>query len=158
MKGNLWTGAELHNLFFNYEGRLNRKPFNIVFTGLLFLYCIVAIIFSSNIILIPLLFIIIIFTLCPGIKRLNDRGYSGLKYYKYFFFIPLILMILTIRICPDLTKECEYPMIDSIGNLSSLVLFASCIWATVQMCFLRGTQGPNEYGPDPLETSSENVL
>jgi len=33
----------------------------------------------------------------------------------------------------------------------SLLSFAISIWAIVVLGFLRGTRGPNRYGPDPLE-------
>jgi uncharacterized membrane protein YhaH (DUF805 family) len=40
------------------------------------------------------------------------------------------------------------------GTLASLILglgaFAVSIWALVELGFLRGTSGPNRFGPDPL--------
>jgi uncharacterized membrane protein YhaH (DUF805 family) len=31
--------------------------------------------------------------------------------------------------------------------------FAISIWALVELGFLRGTSGPNDYGPDPLASA-----
>jgi hypothetical protein len=29
-------------------------------------------------------------------------------------------------------------------------VFIATIWGLVEMCFLKGTSGPNRFGPDPL--------
>ena len=51
-------------------------------------------------------------------------------------------------------------MLDPIGRLadSDLVSFplslaglVVAVWGLVELGFLRGTVGPNQYGPDPLE-------
>lgn len=34
----------------------------------------------------------------------------------------------------------------------SLASFAVSIWGLVELGFLRGTPGPNQYGPDPITT------
>jgi uncharacterized membrane protein YhaH (DUF805 family) len=38
-----------------------------------------------------------------------------------------------------------------IGGALTLVASAILIWAFVELACLRGTIGPNRYGPDPLE-------
>ena len=35
-----------------------------------------------------------------------------------------------------------------------LASLAISIWGLVELGFLRGTVGPNQYGPDPLQTPS----
>jgi uncharacterized membrane protein YhaH (DUF805 family) len=37
-----------------------------------------------------------------------------------------------------------------VASGAGLVSFAISIWALVELGFLRGTPGPNQYGPDPL--------
>jgi uncharacterized membrane protein YhaH (DUF805 family) len=41
------------------------------------------------------------------------------------------------------------------GTLASILLglgaFAVSIWSLVELGFLRGTRGPNRFGPDPLK-------
>jgi uncharacterized membrane protein YhaH (DUF805 family) len=72
-----------------------------------------------------------------GIKRLHDRDKSG-WWIVLFYFGPLVL--------------------DAIGNsiegpasfLLSLAGFAIAIWGLIELGFLKGTTGPNQYGPDPL--------
>jgi uncharacterized membrane protein YhaH (DUF805 family) len=73
-----------------------------------------------------------------GIKRLHDREKSG-WWILLFWLGPSVL--------------------SGIGSTSSastsfvfhIASFAVTIWAIVELGFLRGTLGPNEYGPDPLE-------
>jgi uncharacterized membrane protein YhaH (DUF805 family) len=31
------------------------------------------------------------------------------------------------------------------------IFLIGAIWLTIELGFLRGTAGPNDYGPDPLE-------
>ena len=67
-----------------------------------------------------------------GIKRLHDRDKSG-WWLLVFYLVPMLL--------------------NGLGDVSmifSLVAFGITIWAFVELGCLRGTQGPNIYGPDPL--------
>jgi uncharacterized membrane protein YhaH (DUF805 family) len=40
------------------------------------------------------------------------------------------------------------------GFVLHLVSFAITVWAFVELGCLRGTVGPNRYGPDPLEPAA----
>jgi uncharacterized membrane protein YhaH (DUF805 family) len=66
-----------------------------------------------------------------GIKRLHDRDKSG-WWLLVFYLLPVIL--------------------SGHGAILSLVSFAVSIWGLVELGILRGTAGPNKYGPDPLST------
>jgi uncharacterized membrane protein YhaH (DUF805 family) len=78
--------------------------------------------------------------LAIGIKRLHDRGRSG-WWILLFYFGPGVLAAAQ--------NSAEN------GTLASLILglgaFAVSIWALVELGFLRGTRGPNQFGPDPLK-------
>jgi uncharacterized membrane protein YhaH (DUF805 family) len=41
-----------------------------------------------------------------------------------------------------------------VGVLFNLASFAISIWAIVELGCLRGTDGPNTYGPDPLQADA----
>jgi uncharacterized membrane protein YhaH (DUF805 family) len=41
-----------------------------------------------------------------------------------------------------------------LGFVLHLVAFAITVWAFVELGCLRGTVGPNQYGPDPLEPAA----
>jgi uncharacterized membrane protein YhaH (DUF805 family) len=77
--------------------------------------------------------------LAIGIKRLHDRDRSG-WWILLFYFAPAVL---------------SGAQTLSDGQLASLILglgaFVISIWCLVELGFLRGTSGPNRFGPDPLQ-------
>ena len=66
-----------------------------------------------------------------GIKRLHDRDKSGL-WLLVFYAGPTVLGMA------------------NLGTIGTLASFAVSIWGLVELGFLRGTAGPNKYGPDPI--------
>jgi uncharacterized membrane protein YhaH (DUF805 family) len=73
-----------------------------------------------------------------SIKRLHDRNRSG------WWMLPFVA-------APGLYSQCEDRLGDSYAAaLVGLAVFIVFIWGYVEMCFLRGTSGPNRFGPDPL--------
>jgi uncharacterized membrane protein YhaH (DUF805 family) len=76
--------------------------------------------------------------LAIGVKRLHDRNKSG-WWILLFYFVPSILNGFSLNF--------EGPA----STLLTLAGFAISLWALVELGFLRGTVGPNQYGPDPLE-------
>ena len=70
-----------------------------------------------------------------GIKRLHDRDKSG-WWLLVFYVLPGVLNTIGESL--------------AAGWIFTLASFAVSIWALVELGFLRGTAGPNRYGPDPL--------
>jgi uncharacterized membrane protein YhaH (DUF805 family) len=70
-----------------------------------------------------------------GIKRLHDRDKSG-WWLLVFYVLPGVLNAIGETL--------------AAGWIFSLASFAISIWALVELGLLRGTAGPNRYGPDPL--------
>ena len=70
-----------------------------------------------------------------GIKRLHDRDKSG-WWLLVFYVLPGVLNTIGESL--------------AAGWIFALAGFAISIWALVELGFLRGTPGPNRYGPDPL--------
>jgi uncharacterized membrane protein YhaH (DUF805 family) len=91
--------------------------------------------------LIILAFIIVswVSAFAVGIKRLHDRDRSG-WWILLFYFGPAVLVL---------------AQNSADGALASLVLglgaLAISVWWLVELGFLRGTSGPNRFGPDPLK-------
>ena len=83
-------------------------------------------------------------SLAVAIKRLHDRDKSA-WWLLLFFLVPSILY--TIAYYTDLTSTgaVEVRLILGLACLSII------IWFLVELGFLRGTAGPNRYGPDPLQ-------
>jgi uncharacterized membrane protein YhaH (DUF805 family) len=94
------------------------------------------------IVLIPML----ISYFAVGIKRLHDRDKSG-WWILLFYVGPFVLNGISA------TSES-----DLVSSFLALASFAITIWALVELGFLRGTVGPNQYGPDPLATEQTAVV
>jgi uncharacterized membrane protein YhaH (DUF805 family) len=77
-----------------------------------------------------------------GVKRLHDRNKSGWL-IVLFYVVPSIL--------GGIANTSEQAVASFVLGLGSLVI---SIWGLVELGFLRGTVGPNAYGPDPLQTSA----
>ena len=71
-----------------------------------------------------------------GIKRLHDRDKSG-WWLLVFYVLPGVLSTIGDSLATG-------------GLIFAVASFAVSIWALVELGLLRGTGGPNRYGPDPL--------
>jgi uncharacterized membrane protein YhaH (DUF805 family) len=92
--------------------------------------------------------ILIISTWCfaaIGCKRLHDRNKSGWCMVP-FFILPLLL-----------AKAAEWPGAPVVDAFFLLIAFAINIWAFVELFCLKGTKGPNEFGPDPLAKAPKRI-
>jgi uncharacterized membrane protein YhaH (DUF805 family) len=98
--------------------------------GLEFLLVTIAILV---ILYIPLIWI----GLALGAKRLHDRDKSA-WWLLVFYALPTILSTVADR------------MEDAQFIVLHIVSFGISVWAFVEIGCLRGTVGPNRYGPDPL--------
>jgi uncharacterized membrane protein YhaH (DUF805 family) len=74
-----------------------------------------------------------------GIKRLHDRNKNGWL-IVLFYVAPSILA--------SIANTSEQAVVSFVLGLASFVI---SIWGLVELGFLRGTAGPNPYGPDPLQ-------
>ena len=76
--------------------------------------------------------------LAVGVKRLHDRDKSG--WWILLFWLGPGILSSWQTAAPDLGG----------GFILALAAAAIAIWALVELGCLRGTPGPNQYGPDPL--------
>jgi uncharacterized membrane protein YhaH (DUF805 family) len=93
--------------------------------------------FSIIVVLLVVFVPMIVSGFAIGIKRLHDRDQSG-WWILLFYFGPAV--------ASALAHNSE----SGAAAVLSLVGFGISIWAIVVLGFLRGTRGPNSYGPDPL--------
>jgi uncharacterized membrane protein YhaH (DUF805 family) len=77
--------------------------------------------------------------LAIGVKRLHDRNKSGL-WIIVFYIVPWILGGIA-------NKQGD----DTPALIAALIALVCLIWGLVELGFLRGTRGPNRFGPDPLQ-------
>jgi uncharacterized membrane protein YhaH (DUF805 family) len=74
------------------------------------------------------------------LKRLHDRNKSG------WWIVPFFL-------APNLLHKAGDWLGDSyLAGFVMLFMLALSLWGFVEMLCLRGTRGPNRFGPDPLGT------
>jgi uncharacterized membrane protein YhaH (DUF805 family) len=144
-------------LLTSFEGRINRKPFWLSYIALVAIFMVVAIaIFAvleargtnvtdrlaNRIGLIGLL-ILLYPSAALMVKRLHDRDRPGIL--AALFLGPSLLVAITDAL--GITGRETWNTLDYL--LNGLVLIVS-LWALIELGFIRGTPGPNRYGPDPL--------
>jgi uncharacterized membrane protein YhaH (DUF805 family) len=132
------------DLLFSFRGRVNRAKYwlvAILFTAIFSVVAGAIFVYSQTVpafIVIGILFLVAFYiSMAISAKRLHDRDKSG-WWLLVFYGIPAVL--------------------NGIGELiggAALYVFyiaamAIYIWAFVELGCLRGTVGPNRYGPDPL--------
>jgi len=138
-------------LLFSFQGRLNRKPYWLtnIAVGVIILVAIAIVMvgerrfaeaFLTMAILIILYLPLFWVSLALGAKRLHDRDKSAWW---------LVLFYVGPGIAGSIGNEME-----NMGFVLHLVGFAITVWAFVELGCLRGTVGPNQYGPDPLEPAA----
>ena len=161
---------DLRYLYTSFEGRINRKPFWIA--GLILF--VVAIVISFAV-LMPISaanatmgavagLILSLAFLYPGValgvKRLHDRGKSGLL--MVVFIAPGLIS----QLCDLLGITGSYQTIaghsihmpNTLGWILNIVTLGVAIWALVTLGFLKGTSGPNSYGQDPLMSDDRQAV
>jgi uncharacterized membrane protein YhaH (DUF805 family) len=140
----------MSQLLFSFQSRLNRKPYWMTILAItvivLVLIVLALVMFGERdfwaggallavlvIIYIPLIWI----GLAIGAKRLHDRDKSA-WWLLLFYLAPSVLSAAA----------------NHAGDVGLIILhlasFAITVWAFVELGCLRGTVGPNRYGPDPL--------
>ena len=137
-------------LLWSFQGRINRKPYWLA--GLAIVVAMIVLLslaagagdFSggSGTVLVLLILSIpfIWIALALGAKRLHDRDKSA-WWLLVFYLLPSILQ-----------GAGEHA--GGQGVVLALVGLAISIWALIELGFLRGTAGPNRYGPDPLAAAA----
>jgi uncharacterized membrane protein YhaH (DUF805 family) len=87
---------------------------------------------------IPNLVFAIRFLAATAVKRLHDRNKSG------WWIVPFFIAPILLSKVGDWLGD-SYP-----ADYLMLVLIALSLWGFVEILCLRGTSGPNRFGPDPL--------
>jgi uncharacterized membrane protein YhaH (DUF805 family) len=138
------------HLFFNFDGRANRRKFWIAVLVIVAVKVVLAILDYATdqsrmvqALNSMLNIVLLIVAIAVGVKRLHDRNKSG-WYLLLFYFVPGVLVV----ICYEFRLFGEDASI--IPTVLWLLAFAVGVWTFVEMGCLRGTVGVNQYGPDPV--------
>lgn len=141
----------LIGLLFSFEGRINRGKFWLAVLA----YVIISIVLAFLLIIPVLGWLLagigylgmIVSGIFVAIKRLHDRNKPG-WWVAIFYVIPMILSGASAYMTYDAGEQ------TSMAMLISLISLAISLWAFVELGCLRGTVGPNQYGPDPIAPQS----
>jgi uncharacterized membrane protein YhaH (DUF805 family) len=145
-------------LFFSFTGRINRGKY---WLGIL-VYVIIALVLATlgyaagETMAFQLLNIIVNIGLFIGglalaAKRLHDRDKSA-WWILLFCVAPGVLIALG-AFFATYGSGMEETGSMIAGGLFSLIGFVLLVWAFVEIGGLRGTVGPNRFGPDPLDVA-----
>ena len=88
-----------------------------------------------------------------SIKRRHDRNNSGLDVWIYYALaiINLLLNALGFGLTTTNVQGIDIPTPGPISMVLGIILAVYGIYLLVVCGFLKGTTGPNSYGPDPLQ-------
>ncbi len=96
------------------------------------------------------------FSLALDIKRIHDRGRSA------YLLIPVYLFSLLVILSESFgwdqaiiwavtnTLEGTLPFEAYVLSAFVVIMITYSLWMLIELGFLRGSDGPNKYGPDPL--------
>lgn len=89
-----------------------------------------------------------------SVKRLHDRDRTG-----WWLLVQTLLVVLTVFLVvlafamPEEQRSAWWAIAAPVG----IAAFVISIWLFVEIGFLKGTQGPNRYGLDPLGASQADA-
>ena len=146
-------------LYTSFEGRINRKRY---WMGLIVLIIVMIVVMFVAIFLVGgsvlvndtrtrlVTFVLQLLFLYPSaaliVKRLHDRNRPS--YFAAFLLVPMVIKAVT-----DLMGMTGDPVSqNALDYLLNIIIFAVSVWFFIELGCLRGTVGPNQYGPDPLGT------
>ena len=88
-----------------------------------------------------------------SIKRRHDRNNNGLDVWIYFALsiINLLVNALGLGLTVTNVQGIDIPTPGPISLVLGVILAVYGIYLLVVCGFLKGTTGPNSYGPDPLQ-------
>jgi uncharacterized membrane protein YhaH (DUF805 family) len=138
-------------MLFDFRGRINRARFWLALLIYVIFFAAVigiasALSSSLDTLLLAALFAyvpLVMSAVAVGIKRLHDRDKSA--WWLVLFATPLVLPFVAAALDEVVSPESSLTF-----AVAQYVGFAITIWAFVELGFLRGTIGANQYGSDPL--------
>jgi uncharacterized membrane protein YhaH (DUF805 family) len=92
-------------------------------------------------------------TLALGLKRRHDRDSSGKDLIAYYVLALLLVLSQAFGIgyvTTDIGNGVMIPTPGTVATALSTIVGLLGLYLLVVLGFLRGTKGPNSYGPDPL--------
>jgi uncharacterized membrane protein YhaH (DUF805 family) len=141
-------------LFFSGKGRINRKPYWIGTLVMIVMSLLLGMAAGTFLIMSPSIGLIAVIlsglvTLVPAYflmaKRLQDRGRPGAM--AWLLLVPI--MIQNVQTLTGALGGGSDP--GTFDVVFGSVIMVIGLWFFIELGFLRGTPGPNRFGPDPLD-------
>ncbi len=131
---------EWSELFFSWNGRVNRMPFLVAAGILLLLFSLYESVVESNLALhlitgLPVYGLLGFTAVCALAKRLHDRGRSA------WWSAPVLISLALVTPWQ--------------ANLWDFVAAIFLVWATVELALMPGEQGDNRFGPNPQRPAAQ---
>ena len=145
---------DLGYLFTSFDGRINRKPYwlaSLILVAAAILVMVVLVValdplsaaFRIGTFIVQLALLYPVSALMA--KRLHDRGRP--TWWIAIALVPMVLqgLLQAMGVIGNPLQS------NALDYLFGLIVFVVGIWFLIELGFLRGTPGANQYGPDPLE-------
>jgi len=85
--------------------------------------------------------------LALSVKRLHDRDRTGAWVFLQILLVFLAVIMIVVAIAVPKEQDGLWVILAGLTGIAALVV---SVWLFVELGFLRGTRGPNRFGPDPL--------
>jgi uncharacterized membrane protein YhaH (DUF805 family) len=148
--------VNLASLLLRFDGRINRAKYwlaTLIYAMVNLLLALFDRVWDQSVGFEALSFVInigvFVSGLAVGTKRLHDRDRSA-WWLLLFYFLPSVLLV-WILIDVDIGSNVTLRYVSLL-----LALLIIWIWQIVELGCLRGTIGPNAYGPDPLASNGRS--
>ena len=123
----------MQRLLFSFQGRINRAKYWLVLVGM---WVVVAVVFGA-------LFAPMMTAADPSAAMASMGAISFIVMAVLYILLIWIGLAVQVKRWHDRNKSGWWVLI-------ALVPFIGVFWALIECGFLKGTAGPNPYGPDPL--------
>jgi uncharacterized membrane protein YhaH (DUF805 family) len=149
---------DLGALLFSLQGRINRAKYWIglivvTLANVLSIMAVVAIfgVSSTSVVLTVLIALAMLYpTYALMAKRFQDRdkpGWTALLALGPVYAVNLIQTVGLVEIGQGMASK-----------LCDLIVVGIALWLLIELGILKGTQGPNRFGPDPLGTAHADAV
>ena len=157
-------------LLTTFEGRISRKSFWLGLLVVIILSVVVSFAalsivanggFVGRLISLILSLVLLYPMAAISIKRLHDRGKPAMPWVAIFFVPGIIFNILSLFQIGFTTMEIVGNQIQVPGTgayIMMLIMTAVGLWMLIDLGFLRGTSGENQFGADPLASPATGNL
>jgi uncharacterized membrane protein YhaH (DUF805 family) len=148
----------LGQLLFSFSGRINRAKFWLAVLIYFIVSCVMlALAFTLGVdgvysmLSYAVNVVVFISGLAVAAKRLHDRGKSAVWLLLFYILPTALITIGVVLLIGGVLWGAGGETLYIAGAIMIVAAAAVMIWAFIELGCLRGTVGPNQYGPDPLE-------